>query len=276
MGTRYLTGPGRRVSSCRTRRDRGRRLAAPCPWLRWLRLGPTQPRHGPPHRQRSVARDGWPDVNYCTFNDEDAPLCNLYLNRGGTVWVCAGGATNTNGSGSRPVRGHQRRLHEQLGHRHRGREQRHRRDCGPTPNWTPTSRWCDSLCVSLRHPDLARAQPPGVGTQSEGRPSRTGPLGERQATWNMDDFRGDVSDRAPTPPDPQPPTPDGDDELNQDQANELHAAYLNSAWTWEKMQELMARMDRLEGVGQWNQDTANEVHQTFLNSDYTWQKVEKM
>jgi hypothetical protein len=54
------------------------------------------------HTASGPDSDGWPDVNYCTFGDEDAPLCNLYLARDGTIYVCAGGATNTNGSGSDP------------------------------------------------------------------------------------------------------------------------------------------------------------------------------
>lgn len=39
------------------------------------------------------------DVNYIVYGSPDAPLANLYLARDGTVWVCAGGATNTNGKG---------------------------------------------------------------------------------------------------------------------------------------------------------------------------------
>lgn len=51
------------------------------------------------HTASPASSDGKPDADYCTFYDEDAPLCNLYLDRTGKVWVCAGGATNTNGSG---------------------------------------------------------------------------------------------------------------------------------------------------------------------------------
>lgn len=39
------------------------------------------------------------DVNYIVFGCPDAPVANLYLARDGTVWVCAAGATNTNGKG---------------------------------------------------------------------------------------------------------------------------------------------------------------------------------
>jgi len=39
------------------------------------------------------------DANYITHNSPDAPLANILLDQSGTVWVCAGGATNTNGKG---------------------------------------------------------------------------------------------------------------------------------------------------------------------------------
>jgi hypothetical protein len=39
------------------------------------------------------------DVGYICFGSQDAPLANLYLARDGVVWVCAAGATNTNGKG---------------------------------------------------------------------------------------------------------------------------------------------------------------------------------
>jgi hypothetical protein len=39
------------------------------------------------------------DANYICYNASDAPLSNLLLTREGAVWVCAGGATNTNGKG---------------------------------------------------------------------------------------------------------------------------------------------------------------------------------
>ena len=39
------------------------------------------------------------DVNYIVSGSPDAPLANLYIARDGTVYVCAGGATNTNGKG---------------------------------------------------------------------------------------------------------------------------------------------------------------------------------
>ena len=46
--------------------------------------------------------NGGGDVDYCAHGNPDAPVGNLYLSRDGTVYVMAGGAANTNGSGSDP------------------------------------------------------------------------------------------------------------------------------------------------------------------------------
>lgn len=43
--------------------------------------------------------DGRRDVDYMTFECENKPLANLYLDRRGRWWVLAAGATNTNGKG---------------------------------------------------------------------------------------------------------------------------------------------------------------------------------
>lgn len=51
------------------------------------------------HTASPASWDGQKDADYCTVQDEDAPLANLYIDRSGTVWVLAAGATNTNGKG---------------------------------------------------------------------------------------------------------------------------------------------------------------------------------
>lgn len=51
------------------------------------------------HTASSPSWDGQKDADYITYGDEDAPLANLYIERSGTVWVLAAGATNTNGKG---------------------------------------------------------------------------------------------------------------------------------------------------------------------------------
>jgi hypothetical protein len=51
------------------------------------------------HTASGPSSDGWPDVEYMTYHSDIAPMANLYLSRDGTVYVMAGGATNTNGAG---------------------------------------------------------------------------------------------------------------------------------------------------------------------------------
>ena len=64
---------------------------------------PAAPGHVMVHHTASgPGSDGWDDVNYMTYSHPDAPLCNLYVDRGGGWYVCAAGATNTNGTGSDP------------------------------------------------------------------------------------------------------------------------------------------------------------------------------
>lgn len=51
------------------------------------------------HTASGSSADGWNDANYICFGSPDAPIANLYIDRKGSVWVCAAGATNTNGKG---------------------------------------------------------------------------------------------------------------------------------------------------------------------------------
>lgn len=51
------------------------------------------------HTASGPSSDGWPTVNYGTFNHPVKPCSNLYLDRTGKWWVSAGGASNTEGKG---------------------------------------------------------------------------------------------------------------------------------------------------------------------------------
>lgn len=51
------------------------------------------------HTASGPNSDGWNDANYIAVGHPDSPISNLYINRAGTVWVIAAGATNTNGKG---------------------------------------------------------------------------------------------------------------------------------------------------------------------------------
>jgi peptidoglycan hydrolase-like protein with peptidoglycan-binding domain len=54
------------------------------------------------HTASSSKASGWQDANYCTFGNPNRPVCNLLLGRDAKVYVCAAGATNTNGAGRDP------------------------------------------------------------------------------------------------------------------------------------------------------------------------------
>jgi hypothetical protein len=51
------------------------------------------------HTASNPGSDGQADVDYICRGSSDKPLANLYLDRAGTWWICAAGATNTNGKG---------------------------------------------------------------------------------------------------------------------------------------------------------------------------------
>lgn len=51
------------------------------------------------HTASPESWNGQKDADYIAEGDEDAPIANLYIDRQGTVWVIAAGATNTNGKG---------------------------------------------------------------------------------------------------------------------------------------------------------------------------------
>jgi hypothetical protein len=52
------------------------------------------------HTASNPSSDGQSDVNYICHGSPNKPIANLYLDRQGVVWVCAAGATNTNGQGT--------------------------------------------------------------------------------------------------------------------------------------------------------------------------------
>lgn len=52
------------------------------------------------HTASPRSSDGQRDVDYIIGGSPDAPITNMYVDRAGTFWVCASGATNTNGKGA--------------------------------------------------------------------------------------------------------------------------------------------------------------------------------
>lgn len=155
------------------------------------------------HTASGASMDGWGDVNYMTFNHQDAPLCNLYLSRTGDIYVCAGGATNTNGSGHDPCGTtaddsmNSSAIGIEAGNNGVGEQ-------WPDQQQDAFNALCKVLCDGYGIP-VHR-----VHAHFEWAPSRKiDPAGNsRYATggssWNMDLFRADVSSAGGSTPEPEP------------------------------------------------------------------------
>jgi len=165
------------------------------------------------HTASNPSSDGQSDVNYMVSGSDAAPVANLYLSRSGKVWVMAGGATNTNGSGSDPC-GHTPT--DSMNTHAIGIEAANNGvgEPWPTVQQDVYVRLVHALCDHYAIP-VGR-----VHSHFEWAPTRKiDPAGSsRYASgsnmWNMDGFRGDViTGGTPTPPTPTPtPTPEGMDE----------------------------------------------------------------
>jgi hypothetical protein len=161
------------------------------------------------HTASSTSASGWQDANYCTFSNENRPVCNLLIARDGVVFVCAGGATNTNGSGSDP--------------------------CGMTPSDSMNSqaigieasnngvgeKWpqvqtdrylilvrglCDHYNIPISCAHSHEEWAPTRKVDPAGPPRWNDP-----SIWNMDEFRADLTSVKPEPePEPEPDREDDD------------------------------------------------------------------
>jgi hypothetical protein len=155
------------------------------------------------HTASSASSDGWPDVNYCTYGDDDAPLTNLYLSRTGTVYVCAAGGTNTNGKGDcphlEPDSMNSSAVGIEAGNDGTG-------EPWPTEQTNAYTALVATLCVAY---GIATDR---VHSHAEWAPDRKvdpyGPAPWGPTTWDMDAFRADLD----TPTIPPPPDPDPDPE----------------------------------------------------------------
>lgn len=189
------------------------------------------------HTASPPSSDGWPDVEYCTFWDDDAPLCNLYLDRAGTIYVCAAGATNTNGAGSDPCRHiaddtmNTAAIGIEAGNDGRGER-------WPAAQLDAYVATCAELCAGY-------AIPTGrIHAHAEWAPARkTDPAGpDRYAagagTWTMDAFRADCAG-APPPTVPVGRLIEGDDDemralLKAHDRDEIFILSGNAiTWAWD-------------------------------------------
>ena len=162
------------------------------------------------HTASGPSSDGWPDVEYMTFHADAAPLANLYLSRVPAIYVCAAGATNTNGSGVDPCGV----ADDDTMNTHAiGIEAANGGTGEPWPAAQQTA--YVMLCAEL---ELAYGIAPAqIHAHFEYAPSRKiDPAGESRYatganTWDMTAFREDVriGEPEPTPePEPEPEPPD--------------------------------------------------------------------
>ena len=179
-------------------------------WELRARGGAGYPSSGPigiivHHTASGPAKDGPVDVREMTFECAVKPMTNLYVDRRGTWWVCAAGATNTNGKGG-PL--------------------------GPLPLNSANSRvigieagnngvgeqWPDVMQDSYVVGVAALAEAYRIDTANvyghyewapsrkvdPAGPSRFGAVGPH-GSWDMDAFRAAVAARRGAPPPPPPP-----------------------------------------------------------------------
>ena len=156
------------------------------------------------HTASGAGSDGWPDVNFCTFASTAKPVSNLYISRDGTIYVIAGGATNTNGAGKDPCgitpndSMNRQAIAIEAGNDGRG-------ETWPDPQLDCYVKLCDALCDAYAIPNSCihghAEYAPGRKIDPAGPPK----YAQGSATWNMGQFRQDVAGGGGGTPPPQPP-----------------------------------------------------------------------
>lgn len=215
------------------------------------------------HTASGPSMDGWGDVEYMTFNHNDAPLCNLYLDREGNIYVCAGGATNTNGSGHDPC-GHtpddsmnSSAIGIEAGNNGVG-------EVWPNRQLDCYNRLCAALCSAYGIPNER------IHAHFEWAPSRkidpAGPDRYAQGgnSWNMQAFRNDS--QTTTPP-PQPPPVQEDEDVKHIVADERGQMIVGAGYThWAETTEEAYEMNLLYGppavVSTRDYDVIRHIHTT--------------
>ena len=171
------------------------------------------------HTASPASWDGQKDADYCAEGDEDAPLANLYIDRSGTVWVLAAGATNTNGKGKSIQFSRGTVPADSMNTRAIGIEMGNDGVGEPWPSWQIdaaflASNVCNSHCGNLptdmaTHqfyaPDRKVDPATAVAVQGRWQPSSCTSSG----TWDRSDVQAECSARAGGT---LPPS-DGDDDM---------------------------------------------------------------
>ncbi|RPH33804.1 MAG: N-acetylmuramoyl-L-alanine amidase [Chloroflexi bacterium] len=153
---------------------------------------PGKPTHVMVHHTASTpSSSGEGDAWYCAEGDEDAPLSNLCLDRDGVWWVLAAGATNTNGKGG-PLDGVPA---DSMNTYAIGVEA----NGGYGETWpdAQTDSYLAGVAALCDHYGLAYVR--GHAEWAPDRkvdPAGPSPWATGNSTWDMDDFRHDLSEEA--------------------------------------------------------------------------------
>jgi hypothetical protein len=155
------------------------------------------------------------DVNYICYGNPDAPVANLYIDRDGVVWVCAGGATNTNGKGGPVTVSRGTVPLDQMNTYAVSMELANTGTGEPWPRVQIDSAFAVSLAVAraygleaddaLSHAGWCEPSCPGRKIDPATADAVQGPWRPRSinsaGTWSQDDLRAELRRRAaPTPP----------------------------------------------------------------------------
>jgi hypothetical protein len=195
--------------------------------------------------------DGASDADYCTFGSDDAPVCNLVIGRDGLVYVCAAGATNTNGKGG-PLELPDGRVipQDSCNSRVIGVELSNDGVGMPWPEVQLSAAFTASAALTAayvggpdqvaQHSDWAptRKVDPATAAAVEGawQPSATNSSG----SWALADLRAECLRRAG-------PSTGDDDDMTDDQANEAHAVYVMlTTQVLPALDALSVRVERIE------------------------------
>lgn len=163
------------------------------------------------HTASPPSSDGWRDAEYVNVVSRDRPMCNLLIDRTGRIWVCAAGATNTNGKGSDTWGGGV--PNDRMNEWAIGVEIANNGTGEPYPTVQQDAVMTAAVAICRRYaivPHRVRGHFEWAPTRKidPSGPSRWAPSGGK---WSMDMFRADITN-ALTPP-PVPPSPSDPEEV---------------------------------------------------------------
>ena len=163
------------------------------------------------------------DVAYIVNGSDNSPIANLYLARDGAVWVCAAGATNTNGSGGPITLSKGQVPVDRMNEYAIGIEAANSGVGQQWPQVQIDAYFTLSNALAAAYGMLPTdavshaAWSPGRKIDPATAPAVQGPWRPRQinssGTWDLTDIRSEAVARSNPTPTPPTPTPPGDDDM---------------------------------------------------------------